>query len=199
MALYKVDIPATLTTGEYAQFGHYLTAASDVVAQAAALAFFNSLGGAAAFKSQFPTSCVFGPAKISATDLTTGRVTATFSAGVPFAGTAINTVLPPQCSMVVTLRTALAGASFRGRMYVPTMVVAAITTLGRFAAANVTQVLGAVKAAFDAEIVAAGTPVVYSRHLRTTTAVTQLEIGDVVDTQRKRRDKLIESRQTAAV
>jgi hypothetical protein len=40
-------------------------------------------------------------------------------AGAAVPGTAAGAILPPQIALVLTLRTALAGASFRGRVYLP--------------------------------------------------------------------------------
>jgi len=39
-----------------------------------------------------------------------------------------------------------------------------------------------------------GTVVIYHRALGTTTPVTSLDVGDVIDTQRRRRNKLVEAR-----
>ena len=44
-----------------------------------------------------------------------------------------------------------------------------------------------------------GTLVIYHRASGTTTPVTSLDVGDVIDTQRRRRNKLVENRVTRAI
>lgn len=50
--------------------------------------------------------------------------------GAPVAGTAVGNLLPPQTALVVTLRTGLAGRSFRGRVYLGGFAVSANGTAG---------------------------------------------------------------------
>ena len=108
---------------------------------------------------------------------------------------------PPQCSIVLSLLTGTPGASFRGRMYWPhcggtidddqksemtgqTFVNNVATFLSSWANLNTGDI---------------GTPAVVSVSRGAVTPVTTLSVGDVIDTQRRRRDALIEVRRTAAV
>lgn len=54
-----------------------------------------------------------------------------FSTGLTVVGTAVGDVLPPQTAMCITLRTALAGRGFRGRVYLPGWAEAASSPLGQ--------------------------------------------------------------------
>jgi hypothetical protein len=51
----------------------------------------------------------------------------------------------------------------------------------------------------DGITAAAGNVVIYHRSLGTTTPVTSLDVGDVIDTQRRRRNQLVEARTSRPV
>lgn len=115
--------------------------------------------------------------------------------GAAIPGTGANN-LPNQCSMVISLLTAQAGRSRRGRMYWPWLV----TPQGADGHVNTSTVqvfataMGA--ALFTIGATSAGQPmqlVVHSRKLEEATLVTSLAVGNVIDTQRRRRNQLIES------
>lgn len=110
---------------------------------------------------------------------------------------------PLPTSMVFSLLTATAGRSFRGRMYWPALSLT-INTSGRFpssvmtsaatdAANLLTALAGAVTIATDL------TPAVVSKTRNLVTPVTQIRVGDVPDTQRRRRDALVEAYSTASI
>lgn len=111
--------------------------------------------------------------------------------------------MPPQCAIVLTLLTDLAGRSHRGRMYWPAGGNT-VTGEGRLSAA----VRGNIATQAAAYLVAAGSaagvdlamiPVVNSKVLGTTTEVTVLRVGDVIDTQRRRRNRLVEAYSSATL
>jgi hypothetical protein len=106
--------------------------------------------------------------------------------------------------VVFSLRTATAGGSGRGRLYWPATGIALSTTTMRVPAATVTAVLAAVesyltsiKTAIDATLDGISLAV-WSRTLESTANVTTIQMGDVVDTQRRRRDTLVETYQSIA-
>lgn len=111
-------------------------------------------------------------------------------------GTAIH---PYQTSVVTSLRTTTAGASGRGRLYWPATGVVLDSTNYRLSPTSVTNHLGAVKSfltgiqgAIDVTLDGVALAV-WSRKLEALYVVNQIQMGNVVDTQRRRRDNLIEN------
>lgn len=128
---------------------------------------------------------------------------------VPVAGST-GPKMPPQCALVISTRTNTPGARGRGRLYWPapglslaagTMRISAPTT-AQLVADAATYFKGLQDALFTSS--GGGAPwqsislCVRSRANKQSPHVTRLEVGDVVDTQRRRRDTLIESRDTSA-
>lgn len=112
---------------------------------------------------------------------------------------------PYQTSMVVSLRSPLAGASGRGRLYVPATGIPIATANLRPVTADVTTFLSGTKT-YLASITSAVTSqvpdailAVWSRTLGTTLGVTRIQMGNVLDTQRRRRDAQIENYQELAI
>lgn len=109
------------------------------------------------------------------------------------AGTSTATCLPFQCAPVVSLRTATLSRAGRGRFYLPSLAVDQVDA-GRMAGAAQTTLADAAELLLTGLTSAGGTVVIYHRANGTTTPVTSLDVGDVIDTQRRRRNKLVESR-----
>lgn len=109
---------------------------------------------------------------------------------------------PPQCAASVSLLTAFAGQSYRGRFYLPwlggTMDPATLkSSVPLNAPTQLAALLNALGAASPGTVDLE--PHVYSPTLDVLTPVSTLRIGDVVDTQRRRRDDLVETYYTAPV
>lgn len=126
-------------------------------------------------------------------DPVTGKQTGLAASTVNLPGTATTVNCPPQCSVAVSWQTALPQRSGRGRMYLPVFVAAALTggllstasqNIVKYAAGNML-----------ASLEGAGlVPSIYGRTAKTMTPITGGTVGNVVDTQRRRRDKLVETR-----
>jgi hypothetical protein len=129
----------------------------------------------------------------------TGLVVATVDSAMVVPGGLSGNPLPPQCAMVVSLRTSLAGRSHRGRSYLPAPDPDTMTTGGRYGATVCTNMVTAFKAYLDALDGLGHDPVVYSRLNHAVRVIESIDIGDVVDTQRRRRDTLLETRHSAAL
>ena len=111
--------------------------------------------------------------------------------------------MPPQASTVFSLLTGFAGRSFRGRMYWPNQTAEVGNTLKM--TAPTPAFLAAAMATFLQSAANAGVesdgfqPGVYSPTLDLVTPVTAVAVGDVIDTQRRRRDDLVEVYATVSV
>lgn len=120
------------------------------------------------------------------------------------AGTAYK---PPQVAVVASLRSGSALASGRGRIYWPATGVPMESSTLRLSNTTATSIangfvtyLGAICAAAKAQLAPVSLvnffPAIYSPTKRTLTAVSSIRVGDVLDTQRRRRDALPETYQT---
>lgn len=106
---------------------------------------------------------------------------------------------PFQTSIVFSLRTAVAGASGRGRMYWPAtgvpLQIATLRPTTAFCASvagTVSAFLAAISNAIEVTIDGSAGPAVWSRKLNTLNPVIAVQVGDILDVQRRRRDALIE-------
>ena len=106
--------------------------------------------------------------------------------------------MPYQCSAVISLRTGRPGRSFRGRLYWPCLTPSLTTATLRIPpddtvvlAGNMAQFLNFIRTSAPVEHDLAA--VVVSQTRNTYTPITQLQVGDIVDIQRRRRDSLQEA------
>lgn len=113
-------------------------------------------------------------------------------------GVGAGEMLPFQCATVVSLLTASATRHGRGRFYLPPLA-ALVLDGGRISAASLAVLDTAWTAFFDSLNTDGVTPVVRNRTGHISTTVTSARIGDVIDTQRRRRNKLTETQVVVAV
>lgn len=108
-------------------------------------------------------------------------------------GTSEAVCLPFQVTPVVSLRTDDASRRGRGRFYAPSLAVDA--QAGGRMTPTVQSDLATAAAGMLLALQAAGlTPVLLSRDTLATREITSVDVGDVLDTQRRRRNALIETR-----
>jgi hypothetical protein len=114
------------------------------------------------------------------------------------------TVLPLQSALVYTLVTARPGRSYRGRMYWP-VLTQAIPADGKLPTTSITLAARALSFVQMLETLsqeaplATMAPVVVSKAQNVVTEVTAVRVGNVVDTQRRRRDNLVETFASQAI
>jgi hypothetical protein len=147
-------------------------------------------------------------------DLTTVRTAYIDSAGAtaqvaeaafnPVWSPANGATMPFQCSVVLSLLTGRPGRSYRGRMYWPALGFSMNSATGKLSSSLQAQIadqaaalLTDIGGAAGAEALMA--PVVASSVLGITTLVSKVRVGDVIDTQRRRRNQLVESYVESAV
>jgi hypothetical protein len=107
-------------------------------------------------------------------------------------------MLPFQCATVISLLTASATRHGRGRFYLPPLAVSTLDT-GKLSASAITSLDTAWTAFFDSLNTDGVSPVVRNRTGHISTPVTSARVGDVIDTQRRRRNKLVETYTAIAV
>lgn len=131
-------------------------------------------------------------------DVATGRQSQRLESAVNRPGVAAGQMLPFQCATAVSLRTIFATRSGRGRFYLPPLAVSVLLA-GRVTPAVQSDLADA--AALMLQALAGGglTPVVYSRTAHAAVTITSIDVGDVIDTQRRRRNKLVEQRESRPI
>lgn len=129
-----------------------------------------------------------------------GHIVETFERAVtPIPGDVGAHMLPHEVAIAVTLRTASASRSGRGRFYLPPVATGAVTTGGRLDASARPAIAG-FSATYLSEDTGTGLfSVVASGTTGALRPVTECQVGDVFDSQRRRRDQLVEVRSTVAV
>lgn len=131
-------------------------------------------------------------------DPVTGKNVRQARQGMSLVGESSDEPLPPQCAIVVSLRTALPTRAGRGRFYLPAPTVT--TLVDGLLISSVTTAVANAAAAMIGDMNGAGAVYeVYHRTTKTGTPVLSVDVGNVVDTQRTRRDKLTEVRHSVTV
>lgn len=113
------------------------------------------------------------------------------------AGTGANNH-PKQIAAVMTLRTALATRSGRGRMYFPATGVTVAGT-GLMNAAAVDSLVDALRSVFTVHVAGGFPPVVLSQTTSSSQPIKTIDADYVPDTQRRRRNRLTSTRHSATV
>lgn len=109
--------------------------------------------------------------------------------------------LPPECAVVVSLRTGTSGPRGRGRMYLPPVTVGATTTTGMLSTTARSSILAAMQDFFNTwnSDPSTLTASVASNAGVFVEAISNIRVGNVIDAQRRRRDRIVESYATAAI
>ena len=114
---------------------------------------------------------------------------------VTLVGSSSSVPVPANVAVVATLLTGAPGRSRRGRMYWPAFQSSSLDTTGRIESPYPANLAGFLADTFG-QINVLGTRLVgvYSRTNASIAAVTRVEVGDVWDTMRSRRNSVTESR-----
>lgn len=111
-------------------------------------------------------------------------------------------ILPLQSAMVISLNSVAGGARGRGRLYWPACGAVLVGGTHRLLASTVTTLLTDVKtylqavgAAIDGAVDETVALAVWSRASASSSLVNRIKIGDILDTQRRRRDAIPETYQ----
>lgn len=198
----EVTTFTTVAGAEIAQIGwHWDTAASPADLKEAIDDHFPTLW--TGWKPNQVNNLTVSERELQIRDLATGALVGTLPLDVPSpaAGTAEQFPLPPQCAAVMSLRSDTPGPSGRGRFYMAGLGNTMLTSLGRLTDAIrndlVTDYVTYVNAV-SAEILDLSLNV-YSKTHGTSYQVTKIDMGNVIDTQRRRRSELVESRYSVVI
>jgi hypothetical protein len=107
-------------------------------------------------------------------------------------GTITGNVLPFQVAIVVSLQSILATRSGRGRFYLPPADVSMVTA-GKLSSTALTNLQTGLNALFSSLNSNGLTPVIRNKTTHTSTTITAGRVGNVFDTQRRRRDSVAET------
>lgn len=138
--------------------------------------------------------------KVATYDPATGARTGDVGlAAATIPGAVEGTSLPTEVAIVLTLRTA--HARVHGRMFFPCPAVTALNADGTLKATVATELRDKAKLFFNAlsSDAIAAVPEVFSRTGHITRAITTVDVGNVCDAQRRRRNRLVEARVSAAL
>lgn len=201
--LAKFDLMGNLPAGDVFDFGFHAETSATVSAADALTQFEAAFDSTwwAGIASLFENNLHVTRQAVRTIDGTTGSTLDSAETAISYAGSSSDGSLPQEVACCVSIVTATAGRSTRGRYYVPCFAKSKLDDQGLFPSANITTLVGALADAHNAMF--ADTPSwvvgVYSRLLHGFTPATQLRIGTVPDVQRRRRNKLVESRVNAPV
>jgi len=190
MALYRMVASGT-TPGESWSFT--LHAEGSLSTADAATAFGDALTAAWAGGMDDVTTadvdCTL--ASVAALDPATDGQLTRVEVVLALTGVATGEMLPFQCATVISLLTDSATRHGRGRFYLPPLAVSTVDG-GLISAAAITSLDTAWTAFFDSLNTDGLNPVVRNRTGHISTPVTSARVGNVFDTQRRRRNKLVE-------
>lgn len=189
---------ALLAGAEKAQIGWHMLQPAGTT-EADAVSQINSVTDLwTGWRAQFPATTSVTERVIQFLDPSTGELLAQLDRGLPSgaAGTASGNALPPQTAEVMTIRTATPGRSGRGRFYLPMLTTAILPAEATIPA--VTRGLLVTPFGEYCQDLQALTPAinvgVWSRVLHSFSGATEVDMGSTFDTQRSRRNKIVEAR-----
>ena len=197
MALYKHTLRGTYT-GESWSFSIHTTGVEGIddaqTAWGVALTTFATVD----YLADLPPEVAFIEASTAEITIATGVQVTRRSDTRTEVGTSAADGLPCQIAPVVSLRTDLATRAGRGRFYAPSPAVDT-QVQGRMGATAQGHLADAASDMLSSLLGDGYVPVLYSRTTHTTNEITSLDVGDVLDTQRRRRSKLVEVRTSRTV
>lgn len=204
MTLYKHVFTGMCAAGDQFNYGWYANSLRTLAAaQTAALAWNSTLwNGAVAgngYQDHCSTDVAVTQVKTVEIDPATGKQLALAVDGQSISGASAAFAMPADSALVVSLRTAFPQRSGRGRFYLPQPSIDSISSTGRVLADVINDTIASLTAAWTAYNSGVERPVIYSPTFRLTRNVTNFDIGDLFDTQRRRENKLTEARTTAGM
>ena len=201
MALYQNRFIGTLPEGDTFTFSWWTDSTQDLATvQAGNVQWAQDLwagaSSGAGLQDLLPSSCVLTTVRTGLITQETGQQQAVDEDTVNLPGVATGNSLPNDVALVVSLRTNLANRRGRGRFYLPSLVATTLTAAGRLDPTAQQNIVDSLANAWNG-YTGVGDPVVYSRTQRTIEDVISFDVGDLFDTQRRRENKVSQSRISA--
>lgn len=170
---------------------HSNTAASLATSHGNAVNFANNLwngvGGAVGIKSAFnPATELTTVTTYQLQTVPPYKSAAALRTTVTLAGTAAGNALPQQCSILCGFTTPQTGRDQRGRFYFPATSTDTLTALGAFDTIFQGHFQASLLQAFTAAVAAGEIPVIFHKALGTMDLITEGNVPDKFDTQRRR-------------
>lgn len=205
MTFYLCTAIGHLPGGEEFNFGIHVSgvagSADDVLTAWAAqvgVLFNHDAGLGNTVKSHISDQVGVDDVTVAELDDSSGRQVTKVMTAASHDGTNTDEPLPPQVAVAVSLRTSLATKEGRGRFYLPPLATGAELGGELIVAAQEAIVAGAATALTG--MATAGFPcVIYHRGSISGTMVNRIDVGNVFDTQRRRRNKLVETRLSSSI
>jgi hypothetical protein len=204
MAIFLVRLEGALPSGETWNTGQHFSGGGDVSAVLDAVLtsadiLWNGDGGTInGLAGYYPSTITLATAVAYELNPATDKATDRDQTGLGFSGTALDDPLPQEVAVVASLRSGLPGPSGRGRAYLPGPTVASVTATGRLDGVARNDFAKAVAGYLTAMHTNLYLPVLH-KHGSVDRTIISVDVGDVFDAQRRRRDKLIESRHSEPV
>lgn len=204
MALMRLRASGTWNGGEVFNFGVHVDTqrsvgdAADVWAAALTEMWSGAGTPAGALNTLYNPNVTITEASAAEILLASGQQQTKAIRTLNLPGVATDEQLPPQVAVVVSLRTQLANRAGRGRFYLPAMATNAIAA-GRLDTAAQTVVRNSAQRLFNSLRTGTIQTVIWTKGLLTPRVVTDFSVGDVMDTQRRRRNQLTEVRISGTV
>lgn len=204
MTLFYHRFTGACAAGDQFNYGWFANSTRSLAAaQTAAVAWNATLWNGATSGHGWKDHCVGGTTMQNVTTVTidqpTGKQLARTDTAQVINGVVVGGAMPADVALVVSLRTALPQRSGRGRFYLPQPSAAESTVTGRVISGLVTDLMAALAAAWAAYDSASDRPVIYGRKSRLTNNIVSYNVGDLFDTQRRRENKVSESRTSATM
>lgn len=199
MAKMALRVSGQWISGEIWNFGMHAdttrTAADTAAALAAAVTEAWSGAGTptGALNSLYGPDVVVTEASAAEILLIGGKQQTKATVALNLPGVSAAAQLPPQVAVVVSKRTNIANRAGRGRFYLPAMTVNAVDG-GRLSIASRDLVLNAVERMITSLKGAQVFPMLWPVGAMNGTPIVAWGVGDVFDTQRRRRNALVEAR-----
>lgn len=199
MANYRGTVSGHLEGGEIFNFTIHFRAAIDQavtmatdLADAVTLMWSGTNTPAGNIEALYPAAIGVDGVKVDELD-SSGRNVSQGLASLALVGTGTGEALPPQNAVVVSLRTLLPTRAGRGRFYLPSPVVSTVLDQ-RLDSTAQTDILNGALAMLQHMAGLTWQPIIFHRGGQTPDDVVSIDVGDVFDNQRRRRNKLVETR-----
>lgn|SRR2546425_155965 len=204
MTLYQHRFTGSLAAGDQFNYSWWANSTRSLAsAQAAAVTWnallWNGVSVGQGLKDHVNNGVFMQTVTTVTVDQLTGKSLARVDTGQIIIGTAAFTAMPADVALVVSLRTDLPQRSGRGRFYLPQPSTAESTAAGRVQTSFIGDLMAALTAAWAGYNTAVDRPVIYGRTSRGIRNIVSFNIGDLFDTQRRRENKVTETRSVATM